>query len=81
MYCRTVHQIVDLLVRFLRRYRNRANDTIARFALVSGSQASSIIKLKMSPHIPPELSHAIVFFISAANFVVHIFQPCQGDTM
>jgi hypothetical protein len=48
---RTVHQVIDLLIRPPGRNRYRPNNTIARLAPVSSSQAPPIIKLKMSAHI------------------------------
>src|SRR5271154_634273 len=75
---RAVHQVVDSLVRLLRRNRNCANDTIPRLASVTSSQASAIVKLKVSPHIPPELSHAIVFLLCAATFRIYTFQLRTG---
>ena len=40
---RAVHKIIDFLVRFLRCNRDRADNTIARHALVSGGASSPII--------------------------------------
>jgi len=48
---RTVHQVIDLLIRPPGGNRYGPNNTIARLAPVSGSQAPPIIKLKMSAHI------------------------------
>ena len=58
--CGAVHQIVDFLVRFLRCNRNRADNTIARHALVSGGASSPIIQLKMSMHFPFRSSLATI---------------------
>ncbi len=48
--CRAVHKIIDFLVRLLRCNRNRADNTIARHALVAGGPSSPIIQLKVSVH-------------------------------
>ncbi len=63
--CGAVHQVVDFLVRLLRSNCNRADNAVARLALIAGGPSSSIIQLKMSLHGFPTLlrsNHLHMFF-------------------
>jgi hypothetical protein len=73
---RTVHQVIDLLIRPLGRNRYRPNNAIARLAPVSGSQAPPIIKLKMSVHISFGSSLAMISISLPASRTKGRFHAC-----